>query len=328
MSNLEPHPQEDDAGGTVDVAPAPAYEVLIGREVVLGGTRAMTVTRTLPHKHRRMVGAWCFVDHYGPDDIGQTSGMLVAPHPHTGLQTVTWLVEGEVHHLDSLGSSQQIRPGQLNLMTAGVGIAHAELSPRDHSSRLHGTQLWVALPERYAGIAPSFEHHADLPVLDEPGVTTTVVMGTHGGLTSPATTYSPLVGAEITLAAGASAQVPLTPAFEHAVLVMSGDVAMDDQAIVGPGTLVYLGTNRDSVVITGEQPARVFLLGGEPFDEEIVMWWNFVGRSHAEIVRAREEWMAGLTEPGRFGVVSAYDGKPLPAPELPATTLKPRGRTR
>jgi redox-sensitive bicupin YhaK (pirin superfamily) len=327
MSNLEPHPREDELGAAVDVAPGPAHEVLIGREVVLGGTRAMAVTRTLPHKHRRMVGAWCFLDHYGPDEIGEGNGMMVPPHPHMGLQTVTWLIEGEVHHVDSLGSSQQIRPGQLNLMTAGPGIAHAELSPTRHSTRLHGVQLWVALPGRYTDVAPSFEHHADLPVLREPGVTTTVVMGTHSGVTSPATTYSPLVGAEITLTAGTTAEVALTPAFEHAVLVVAGHVTVDEE-VAGPGTLVYLGTDRATVRLTSEQPGRVLLIGGEPFDEEIVMWWNFVGRSHAEIVRAREDWMAGLTAPGRFGVVREFNGNPLPAPELPATPLKPRGRVR
>ena len=327
MSNLERQPEEGDLGGAVDVAQTPVHEVLVGREVVLGGTRAMAVTRTLPHKHRRMVGAWCFLDHFGPDEVREDRGMLVPPHPHTGLQTVTWLIEGEVHHLDSLGSSQLIRPAQLNLMTAGPAIAHAEQSPPGHARRLHGVQLWVALPGAYQQVTPAFEHHADLPVLREPGVTTTVLMGTHGPATSPATTYSPLVGAEVILDAGATARLPLEPSFEHAVQVVAGEVSVDREA-VAPGTLVYLGSDRDAVEVSGDQPARVLLLGGEPFEEEIVMWWNFVGRSHEDIVRARDVWMSGLTEPGPFGRVDGFDGDPLPAPPMPAIRLKPRGRLR
>jgi redox-sensitive bicupin YhaK (pirin superfamily) len=327
MSNLEPRPPEDDLADGVDPAMAPVHEVLIGRDVVLGGTRGMAVSRTLPNKDRRMVGAWCFLDHYGPDEAREGRGMLVPPHPHTGLQTVTWLVEGEVHHLDSLGNSQIIRPGQLNLMTAGPAIAHAEQSPPGGPSRLHGLQLWVTLPGRYQEIPPSFEHHPDLPVLHEPGVTTTVLMGSHGSATSRATTYSPLVGAEVVLAAGATAHLPLTRSFEYAVLAVSGDVTVDGEA-VAVGSLVYLGCQRDTVDVTSAGPARVFLLGGEPFEEDIVMWWNFIGRSHDDIVAARDEWMRGLTTPGRFGQVSGFDGDPLPAPALPATPLKPRGRVR
>jgi redox-sensitive bicupin YhaK (pirin superfamily) len=324
MSNLEPHPQETDLGAAVDVADTPVHEVLIGREVVLGGTRGMAVSRTLPHKHRRMVGAWCFVDHFGPDEVREG---LAPPHPHSGLQTVTWLIEGELRHLDSLGSSQLVRPGQLNLMTAGPGIAHAELSPTAQTSRLHGVQLWVALPGAYQKITPAFEHHADLPVIREPGVTTTVVIGTYSSTTSPATTFSPLVGAEVILDARATARLPLEPSFEHAVLVVAGEVSVDRE-VVAPGTLVYLGSDRDAVEVASDEPGRVLLLGGEPFEEEIVMWWNFIGRSHEEIVEARDAWMRGLSTAGRFGVVHGFDGDPLVAPDLPATRLKARGRTR
>ncbi|MFG1946876.1 pirin family protein [Nonomuraea sp. NPDC048826] len=306
MSNLEADPREilcGPGGGDGD-----GGEVLEGRAVPLGGPRAMTVTRTLPHVRRRMIGAWCFVDAYGPEQ----AEMRVAPHPHTGLQTVSWLVAGEVLHRDSLGSLRAIRPGSLNLMTAGRGISHSEES---RLGLLHGVQLWVALPGPHRRVAPGFEHHATLPVLSGAGYTATVFMGALGGVRSPATAYSPLVGAEI-LVAG-DAEIPLDPAYEHGLLPLDGDVAP-----LRPGPLRYVPPGRDGVRLSGN--GRVLLIGGEPFAEEIVMWWNFVGRDHDEIAAFRKEWMEG----DGFGEVRGYDGAPLPAPVLPATRLKARGRVR
>jgi hypothetical protein len=304
-------------GGLADVAAEPVSELLSGRDVVLGGTRGMKVTRTLPDRRRRMVGAWCFADHFGPE----TAAMRVPPHPHTGLQTVTWLVEGEVLHRDSLGSEQVIRPGRLNLMTAGGGISHAEESPRERATVLHGVQLWVALPGAERHVAPHFEHHADLPSLAEPGVTVTVLMGELGGAESPARVYSPLMGAEVTLGGGAGTSLPVRPGFEYAALALSGVVEVGGTALA-PGPLLYLGTGRSVLDLRALRPGRVLLLGGEPFDERIVMWWNFVGRSHDEIAAFRKQWADG----DDFGTVRGFDGAPLPAPALPATPLKPRGR--
>jgi redox-sensitive bicupin YhaK (pirin superfamily) len=322
MSNLETAPTEALCGGLATVAPGPVRELLVGREVVIG-TRAMLVTRTLPNRDRRMVGAWCFVDHYGPASIAGRPGMLVPPHPHTGLQTVSWLVQGDVLHLDSLGSRQMIRPGQLNLMTAGRGIAHSEESPPDRSPILHGVQLWVALPDRHRRVEPHFEHHADLPVLTDSGVAVTVLMGDLDTATSPAQIYSPLLGAEARLGSGAETRLPLRPDFEYAVLCLAGTIDVDGLPLA-PGPLLYLGTGRSDLVLQAEQAGRVLLLGGEPFEEQIVMWWNFVGRSHDDIVRDREDWMSGT----RFGAVGGFDGDPLPAPVLPTAQLKPRGRQR
>ncbi|MEV4100960.1 pirin family protein [Nonomuraea sp. NPDC049649] len=304
MSNLETDPREIRCarGGDEGV------EVLEGRAVPLGGPRAMTVTRTLPHVHRRMIGAWCFVDAYGPEQ----AEMRVAPHPHTGLQTVSWLVAGEVLHRDSLGSLQVIRPGGLNLMTAGRGISHSEES---RLGLLHGVQLWVALPDGHRQVAPSFEHHAELPVLSGPGFAATVFLGGLGGVRSPATAYSPLAGAEV--AVDGDAELPLDPAFEHGVLLLDGEVSP-----LPAGPLRYLPPGRDRLRLSGH--GRVLLIGGEPFAEEIVMWWNFVGRDHDEIAAFRKEWMEG----DGFGTVRGYDGEPLPAPALPGVRLKPRGRTR
>jgi redox-sensitive bicupin YhaK (pirin superfamily) len=320
VSNLELAPEEALCGGRAAAAGEPVQELLYGREVVLG-TRGMVVTRTLPHRDRRMVGAWCFVDQYGPEDVSTSAGMRVPPHPHTGLQTVSWLVEGDVLHRDSLGSHQRVRPGQLSLMTAGKGISHSEESPPDRSPVLHGVQLWVALPDDDRQVHPHFEHHADLPVRTDSGVSVTVIMGSLDGSTSAAQVYSPLVGAEVRLAAGAFTTLPLRPEFEYAVLTLTGTVFVDGVELA-PGPLLYLGTGRSDLSVRADTTGRVLLLGGEPFDEQIVMWWNFVGRSHDEIVAFRTEWSDG----DLFGEVYGYDGNPLPAPPLPTARLKPRGR--
>jgi hypothetical protein len=237
------------------------------------------------------------------------------------LQTVTWLLAGEVLHRDSLGSEQVIRPGQLNLMTAGHGIAHSEESPPDHPPIMQGLQLWVAMPDAARHGAPSFAHHPTVPAVRDGEVTITVVIGELGGVRSPALVHTPLVGAQVLLAAGTRTRLPLLPAFEYAVLVMDGAVEVTGAPLT-PGSLLYLGAGRTDLDIRGAGPARLFLLGGEPFDEPLVMWWNFVGRSHEEIVAAREDWQAGR----RFGTVTGYQGEPLPAPPMPTTRLKARDR--
>jgi redox-sensitive bicupin YhaK (pirin superfamily) len=327
VSNLERDPAESVCGGRTAVADEPVRMLLPARDVVLGGPRGTRVRRTLPHRDQRMVGAWCFADHYGPEDIAGRPGMRVPPHPHTGLQTVSWLLEGDVLHRDSLGNEQLIRPGQLNLMTAGHGISHSEESPRDHWPVLHGVQLWVALPGAHRAAAPSFEHHPDLPVWNESGLRVTVLMGEIDGAASPARLYSPLVAADIGLSRGAAGRLPLRPDFEYAVLGLAGAAQVDGVALA-PGPLLYLGSGRTDLAVSADSadlPGRVLLLGGEPFDEQIIMWWNLVARTHEEIVLAREQWM---TAAGRFGSVRGYDGDPLPAPAMPTTPLKPRGPRR
>ncbi|MFI7586376.1 pirin family protein [Spongisporangium articulatum] len=325
MSNLDDRPAETPCGRTE--GPGPVSDLLTGRDVVLGGPRGMKVTRTLPNRDVRMVGAWCFVDHYGPESLSGRDGMSVPPHPHTGLQTVSWLVEGEVLHRDSLGSVQVIRPGQLNLMTAGRGISHAEHSPPEDErpDGIHGVQLWVALPDESRFQAPHFEHHADLPVVELDGARAVVLLGELAGARSPAATYTPIVGAELRLDKGTTLGLALRPDFEHAVLVLSGDVEVDGEGLT-PGPLLYLGTGRGTLTLDAERPSRVLLIGGEPFGEPLVMWWNFVGRDHDEIVAFREQWQAG--DPV-FGSVSDDGERPpvgarLPAPVLPNARLAPR----
>ncbi|MFF1799174.1 pirin family protein, partial [Kitasatospora sp. NPDC058263] len=195
MSNLDQKPAPTPCGG--ESGAGPVRELLTGRQVPLG--ESTVVRRLLPNLGRRMVGAWCFVDHYGPDDIADEPGMQVPPHPHMGLQTVSWLHQGEVLHRDSLGSLQTVRPYELGLMTSGRAISHSEESPRAHARFLEGAQLWVALPDAHRHTAPAFEHHADLPVVTAPGLRGTVILGSLDTATSPGTAYTPLVGADLAL---------------------------------------------------------------------------------------------------------------------------------
>jgi redox-sensitive bicupin YhaK (pirin superfamily) len=306
------------------------HEPLQARDVLLG--RTTHVRRLLPNKNRRMIGAWCFLDHYGPDDIKTTGGMWVPPHPHTGLQTVTWLFEGLGRHTDSLGSEQLIRPGQLNVMTAGHGICHAEVSPPEAPTLLHGVQLWVCLPDAVRDrVPPDFTHLAGLPTWSEAAVTVKVLTGSLAGETSPAPAHSPLVGAEVTLAPDASTVLPLQRDFEYGVLVARGAATVAGVE-VPRNAMSYLGEGRTELAVSADAAADgdtvLMLLGGAPFEEEIVMWWNFIGRSHDEIVEQRAAWNGdGLDhEPERFGVVRGFAGDRLLAPPMPNSRLKPRPR--
>ncbi|MFD0366641.1 pirin family protein [Streptomyces sp. NPDC127114] len=321
MSNLDRQATLQVCGGRGFVVAEPVRELLSPRHVPLG--ESTQVRRLLPNLGRRMVGAWAFVDHYGPDDIADEPGMQVPPHPHMGLQTVSWLHEGEVLHRDSTGSLQTIRPRELGLMTSGRAISHSEESPRPHARYLHGAQLWVALPDAHRHVEPQFQHHAVLPHVTAPGLTATVILGTLDGAASPGTTYTPLVGADLALTAGTEHRLPLDPDFEYAVLAMSGEAHVDDVPLL-PGSMLYLGCGRTELPLRAASDAGLMLLGGEPFEEEIVMWWNFVGRTDAEIRQAREDWMTS----DRFGEVKGYDGDRLDAPEVPAMQLKARGRVR
>ena len=322
MSNLDAKPAATVCGGREDVSAAPVRELLTGRTVELG--ESTRVRRLLPNLGRRMIGAWCFVDHYGPDDIAREPGMQVPPHPHIGLQTVSWLHDGEVLHRDSLGSKQTVRPRELGLMTSGRAIAHSEESPHDHDRYLHGAQLWVALPDARRHMAPAFEHHTELPeVTGGGGLHATVILGELDGARSPGTVHTPLVGADLTLADGTAARLPLQPDFEYAALAMSGEAEVDGVRLT-PGSLLYLGSGRRDLPLGSDNASSVMLLGGEPFAEKIVMWWNFVARTGEEIAEARTAWQSGTD----FGEVHGYDGARLSAPELPPTPLKPRGRTR
>lgn len=319
-------PREASTPGRVPV------EIVTAREVPLGGPRAMTVRRTLPQRRRSLIGAWCFADHYGPDEVSATGGMDVAPHPHTGLQTVSWLFEGAIRHIDSGGHAGTVLPGEVNLMTSGAGICHSEVSTAD-TTVLHGVQLWLALPDAVRGTAPrAFEHHAPEPVRF-PGGSALVFLGRLLGEESPVTVHSPLVGAELRLDPGAELRLEVDPTFEHGLLLDAGTVELEGVRIPR-AAIGYTGVGAGELHLanTGAEPARMILLGGEPFPEEIVMWWNFVGRDGEEVRRLREEWQ-DRTE--RFGRVEGYVGRGgedrnadgmswLPAPTMPTTVIRPR----
>jgi quercetin 2,3-dioxygenase len=283
----------------------PCAEVFDDRAATVG---TITVRRALPRRGRRTVGAWCFADHMGPQDVGENAGLDIGPHPHIGLHTVTWLVDGALVHRDSLGSEQLIRPGQLNLMTAGHGVVHAEEMSRTYRGSLQGVQLWVAQPERTRDGAAAFEHHAELPLAELDNGSATVLLGSLSGATSPARHDTELVGAQLSLRRGGSA-VPVRRDFEHALVVIDGEVSVGEN-VVRPGQLGYVGMGRDELPLSSVDGARLLLLGGLPFPEPIVMWWNFVGRTKEEMAQARTQW---ATDDDRFGAVDTALAR-IPAP--------------
>jgi redox-sensitive bicupin YhaK (pirin superfamily) len=280
------------------------------RTAEIGG--GISVDRVLPSRARRMIGAWCFLDHAGPATFAPGGGMRVGPHPHIGLQTFTWMIEGEVLHRDSLGNVQIIRPGEVNLMTAGHGIAHTEESLAQENT-LHAAQLWIALPEEASGCAPAFDHHPDLPRWSEQGCVHTLLAGAYGGHTAPARLYSPLVGMDLYSEGGSDITLILEPGFEYGVFVLEGKVGIGDETFT-LNELAYLGSGGRAARLHLAAGSRAILLGGEPFATDVLMWWNFVGHNRPVIAQAQRDWEAGHD---RFGRVEGYDGAPLVAPELP-----------
>ena len=286
----------------------PQLESYPNRDLSLG---SLAITRALPVRERRLVGPWCFLDRFGPLTFSEGTPMDVAPHPHIGLQTVTWLLDGEVMHADDLGSESLLRPGSVNVMTSGGGIAHAEQTPGDNSGRLNGVQLWVALPDTQRHMAAGFVQVTDVPVIESSGARIRVFAGTLDGATSPAPYHSEIVGADLELSPGHSRELPLNGGYEHAVLVLGGDCSLDGHALE-ERLLYYLGTSRSRAEFSSRSGGRILLIGGPPFPERILMWWNFVARTADEIARARADWEARR----RFGDVKAYTGPRLSAPSL------------
>ncbi|MBL3698727.1 pirin family protein [Leucobacter luti] len=363
MSNPDQHPEATVCAASPDGGTE--LQLIEPREVPLGGLRAMTVRRTLPQRARSFIGGWCFVDHYGPDDVSVTGGMDVPAHPHIGLQTASWLFAGEIEHRDSAGFHAMVRPGELNLMTAGRGISHSERSTPG-TRVLHGVQLWIALPRHAADTAPTFAHY-EPPLLHGPGWVGQVFLGALLGAQSPVETHSPLLGAELQLSPGAVLDLDVDPSFEHGVLVDHGDVTLAVPAAgvpadvpagteadpaplaLAPDQLGFAPTGAAALRLTaGPGGARLMLLGGEPLGEQLIMWWNFVGRSHEEIVQARADWQARVAfagvgdpsgdeaaapapaappvtaDPDRFRLPEHEPAPPLPAPAAPIARLVPR----
>jgi redox-sensitive bicupin YhaK (pirin superfamily) len=249
--------------------------------------------------------------------------MSVAPHPHTGLQTVSWLFSGEIEHRDSTGARALVTPGTLGLMTAGHGIQHSEVSTGT-SPVLHGVQLWVALPESARHQAPHFDEATSITATIG-DATVTVFLGQLDGIAQVhAPTYTGLVAAEISLPAHTQLDLTLDDSFEYGLLVDQGSLTTD-LGVVPEHHLGVLGTGHTSWSLSaGDTPVRAVLIGGEPLREQIVMWWNFVGRTQDDIGAAREQWQEGLESgSSRFGHLEHMPA--LPAPEMPNVTLKPRG---
>lgn len=326
-----------------DVAPAlefleageacSAVEVLEPRVVPLGGPRAMTVFRALPAKGRSMVGAWCFLDHYGPDDVSVSGGMSVPRHPHTGLATVSWLFDGQVDHLDSGGNQAAVVPGELNLMIAGSGITHEEImSPV--TTNLHGVQLWYALPQESRFTNNSFVNFKPSPVV-QGSLTALVFIGELFGSSSPVATLTPeLLGAELRMSSGSEHRIELRADFEYALLAEDGPFWVNGVQI--PHRAIGVVPTGSTVLdlVAGPHSGRAILLGGVPLGESIVMWWNFIGRSHDEVAEFRARYQAEmgfepfLPEhehlPKLFGEFPEGTRSPLPAPDLPNVRLRER----
>jgi len=311
LGPLRPEVVDDEDATTAATGGPAALQLREGRHGTVGG---LPGTRVLPTAGRRSVGAWCFVDLLGPADLVAPDPLEIGPHPHMGLATVTWLLAGEALHTDSLGTEQVIRAGQLNLMTAGHGISHAELAARPPFG---GAQLWIAQPEATRHGTSAFEHHAELPrvALTGSGGTAeaTLLVGSLAGATSPARADTPLLGADLALRPGRTV-LPLDRRFEHAVAPLDRPVLVGDE-VVEPGWLALLPPGADELVLAvrgaADGPAaRVLLLGGEPLDAPLAMWWNFVGRTRDELTRAWRDWNL-RTE--RFGAVAST----LPRIEAP-----------
>lgn len=264
--------------------PLASIEVREGRATTVGG---MAISRVLPTKGRRTVGPWCFVDHILPPDFDDPKPLEIGPHPHIGLATVTWLFAGEALHTDSLGSEQPIRPGQLNLMTSGRGIAHAELGT---TSGIHGAQMWLALPEETRHGESRFEHVPELPVVEVGNAEARVIVGSFQGSSSPARVDWPMVGLDVALRPGV-VEVSVDPGFEHAVVPIDRKVKIGED-VVEPGWLAMIPTGCESVPIESLGGSRFLLLGGEPLGEPVEMWWNFVARTKEEMNSAWRAWQA------------------------------------
>lgn len=279
-----------------------------------GEVGGLPMSRALPVVGRRTVGAWCFLDHAGPATLAPGKGMRVGPHPHTGLQTFSWMIEGQILHRDSLGSAQVLRAGEVNLMTAGRGICHSEESLTE---RLHLAQLWIALPDSSRFGPPRFEHFEKLPKLSLGDFTGTLLVGNYGEARSPVPSDTELLGMDLVCTGAAEASLPLAAHFEWGLMALEGELTLqlDDgkTANFQPGELCCLEPGQTRLHLRSAATARLLLLGGPPFPEPLLLWWNFVGRSSDEIHRFAEDWNAGLG----FGEVRGYVGERLLAPEVP-----------
>ncbi len=274
------------------------------------------VRRTLPSRPRTMVGPFIFVDQFGPAHFDVGAGMDVRPHPHINLSTVTYLFDGAIQHRDSLGTLATIRPGALNLMTAGKGIVHSERTPAEEratGSPISGMQTWLALPDGREEIDPAFEHvaAADLPQIDDNGVTARIIMGSLWGRTAPTTQHADTIYADIAMRAGSTTPID-AEADERGILVAMGSAALDGQPLATHS--LYVLEPGVPMTLRADTDCRVMLLGGEAFNTPRHVWWNFVSSSRDRINQAKDDWKSG-----RFPLVPGDDKEFIPIPEVPLT---------
>ena len=278
------------------------------------------VRRALPARTRTMVGPFIFVDQFGPARLPAGRGMDVRPHPHINLATVTYLFDGAIRHRDSVGSDQVVRPGAINVMTAGTGIVHSERSPdveRAEGPAFYGMQTWLALPDGKEEIAPAFEHVAPdaLPLIEGDGVTARLLMGSLWGETSPVTQHSPTIYADILLAPGASVSID-AEADERAIMLTEGAASLDGVPL--ELFSLYVLAPGEVLTLKGDSAARALLLGGAAFPTKRHVWWNFVSSSSERITQAKEDWTAR-----RFPLVPGDEEEWIPIPEVPKTVSYP-----
>lgn len=269
----------------------------------------LTIRRALPHRDRKTIGAWCFLDHFGPLELSNTQGLHIGPHPHMGLQTFTYPLAGEILHRDSIGSKQKIKPNQVNLMTAGKGISHSEESLPD--SILHGVQLWIALPDKVRHMEPHFIHYETIPSLQFDNLNIHLLAGEFLNFESPIKVYSPLIGLEVNSTTDTSSFLPLNPKFEYGILPLIGNIKIANE-IIDINTLFYLPCGQSKISIQFQAGSRILIIGGEPFKEDILIWWNFVARTKEEMILAVRAWKDHTA----FGDVEGFQGDRLTPPSL------------
>jgi redox-sensitive bicupin YhaK (pirin superfamily) len=281
----------------------------------LGGFK---VRRAIPSPQLAMVGPFVFVDQFGPARLSPGQGMDVRPHPHINLATVTWLFEGAIDHRDSLGTYSTIRPGTVNLMTAGAGIVHSERSPeteRADGPALYGMQTWLALPDGREELDPAFEAVSDLPILEDDCVSARIIMGELWGKRASTTTYAGTIYAEINL--GPAGAIPIDAgADERAVMLVGGEASIDGLPLELYALMVL--KPGEAMTLRSELGGKVMLLGGEAFASRRYVWWNFVSSSRERINQAKEDWLEN-----RFPKVPGDEEEFIPLPQKPTTVSYP-----
>lgn len=298
------------------------------RSAVIG--KDTHIRRALPTAQKRTIGAWCFLDHAGPVHFTPGKGLDVGPHPHTGLQTFTWMLQGEIMHTDSLGYKQLITPHQVNLMTAGKGISHTEVSPPMFEGMMESVQFWIAQPESTRHGASAFKHYPDIPKAQKDGLDIYVLVGDLLGVTSPVEVATPLMGADIQAKQSTKATLALKKEFEYGVLLLHGQAKINGE-VIDDQHLTYFAPGSEQIEIeTLEENTHLILIGGQPFEAPIIIWWNLVAREQKEIEEAVAQWIAqdktndkagNAAESSRFGYIFDYTGDRLMPPEIPGKLI-------